>query len=80
MSTAVKSVKPITLSALALSPKSRAKLAETLLASLDKPGHEEIDRSWAKEAEDRIRAFDASEMDCVSGKEVFRQLKSRKRA
>ena len=42
--------------ALSLPPKSRAKLAEKLLESLDDPRQKEIDRLWAEEAEDRIHA------------------------
>jgi len=42
--------------ALSLPPRSRAKLAEKLLESLDDPKQKEIDRLWAEEAEDRIDA------------------------
>ena len=78
MSATTKSVEPITRSALALPPKSRAKLAETLLASLDNPDQSEIDALWAVEAENRITAYEAGKMRAFSGKEVFRALKSRK--
>jgi len=36
--------------------RSRAKLAEKPLESLDDPKQKEIDRLWAEEAEDRIDA------------------------
>ncbi|MET0502840.1 MAG: addiction module protein, partial [Candidatus Binatia bacterium] len=42
--------------ALSLPPRSRAKLAEQLLESLDDPKQKEIDRLWADEVEDRIDA------------------------
>ena len=64
--------------ALSLPAKSRAKLAEKLLESLDDPRQEEIDRLWAEEAEDRIDAFERSDLKAIPGKEVFRRLKHRK--
>ena len=39
--------------ALSLPPRSRAKLAERLLESLEDPKQKEIDRLWADEVEDR---------------------------
>jgi hypothetical protein len=41
--------------ALSLPPRSRAKLAERLLESLDDPKQREIDRLWAEEVEARKR-------------------------
>ncbi|HZV33715.1 MAG TPA: addiction module protein, partial [Verrucomicrobiae bacterium] len=70
----------ITRSALALPPKSRARLAETLLESLDNPDQKEIDALWATEAEDRIKAYESGKMQAFPGKEVFRALKARKRS
>ncbi|MHB8519609.1 MAG: addiction module protein [Limisphaerales bacterium] len=65
--------------ALALPPGSRARLAEKLLASLDQPGQKDVDALRAREAEDRIDAFDAGQLRAISGASVFRALKSRKR-
>ena len=65
--------------ALSLPPRSRAKLAEKLLESLDEPRQKEIDRLWAHEAEDRIDAYERSELKAIPGKEVFRRLKPRKK-
>jgi putative addiction module component (TIGR02574 family) len=65
--------------ALSLPPKSRAKLAEKLLESLDDPKQREIDRLWAEEVEDRIDAYEKGPLKAVPGKEVFRHLKPRKR-
>lgn len=73
-------MQPITKSALALPAKSRAKLAEALLKSLDNPNQEELDGLWAVEAEERINAFESGKMKSFPGKEVFRALKSRKRS
>jgi putative addiction module component (TIGR02574 family) len=65
--------------ALSLPPKSRAKLAEKLLESLDDPRQREIDRLWAEEVEDRIDAYEKGALKTVPGKEVFRRLRPRKK-
>jgi len=65
--------------ALSLPPRSRAKLAEQLLASLDDPKQREIDRLWADEVEDRIDAYERGELKAILGKEVFRRLNPRKK-
>ena len=58
--------------ALALSPLDRAALVEKLLASLDQPDSA-IDKLWAKEAEDRIDAYEAGGMEAISAEEVFKK-------
>ena len=65
--------------ALSLPPRSRAKLAEKLLESLDKPNQKEIDRLWADEAEARIDAFERGEIGTIPGKDVFRKIKRGKK-
>lgn len=65
--------------ALSLPPKTRAKLAEKLLESLDDPKQKEIDRLWAEEAEARINAYEKGDIKAVPGKEVFRRLRPRKK-
>jgi len=65
--------------ALALPPRSRAKLAEQLLQSLDAPNQKEIDSLWADEAEVRVDAYERGEIKAVSVREVFRNLRVRKR-
>ena len=65
--------------ALSLPPRSRAKLAEKLLESLDDPKQREIDRLWAEEVEDRIDAYEKGYLMAIPGKEVFRRLKPRKK-
>jgi putative addiction module component (TIGR02574 family) len=64
--------------ALSLPPRSRAKLAEKLLESLDDPKQKEFDSLWREEVEDRIDAYDKGSLKAVPGKEVFRNLKPRK--
>ena len=65
--------------ALALPPRSRAKLAEQLLQSLDAPNQKEIDSLWADEAEARVEAYKRGEIKAVSARAVFRKLRTRKR-
>ena len=65
--------------ALSLPPRSRAKLAEKLLESLDNPRQQEIDRLWAEEVEDRIDAYEKGSLKAIPGNEVFRRLKPRKK-
>ena len=65
--------------ALSLPPRSRAKLAEKLLESLDDPRQREIDRLWAEEVEDRIEAYEKGYLKAIPGKEVFQRLKPRKK-
>lgn len=59
--------------ALALPLAERAALAEALLSSLDRPDPR-IDELWAKEAEDRLAAFEAGEMEAIPAEEVFTEL------
>ena len=65
--------------ALSLPPRSRAKLAERLLESLDDSTQKEIDRLWADEVEDRIDAYERGDLKAIPGEEVFRPLKPRKK-
>ena len=59
--------------ALRLPPDERATVIEQLLSSLDQPD-DRIDALWAKEAEDRIAAYEAGEMQAISAEEVFAEL------
>ena len=65
--------------ALSLPPKSRARLADKLLESLDEPRQREIESLWAEEVEDRIDAYERSEIKVISGKEVFRKYRTKKK-
>jgi putative addiction module component (TIGR02574 family) len=59
--------------ALALPLVERAALAEELLSSLDRPDPQ-IDALWAKEAEDRLAAFEGGEMEAIPAEDVFTEL------
>lgn len=50
--------------ALALGAAERAALAQRLLSSLDEPDAR-VDALWLREAEDRLAAFRAGEMDAI---------------
>jgi putative addiction module component (TIGR02574 family) len=65
--------------ALSLPPRSRAKLAEKLLESLDHPKQRGVDRLWAEEVEDRIDAYEKGYVKTIPGRQVFRRMKPRKK-
>lgn len=60
--------------ALALRPSQKAKLIDSLLSSLDKSDRE-IDELWAKEAEDRIDAYDRGKIKAVSLEKVLEKYR-----
>ena len=66
--------------ALSLPQEDRAELADKILQSLDETDQDEVDARWAREAEDRISAFDRGEIQAIPGEEVFSSLKPRQRA
>jgi len=66
--------------ALALPQEARAELADKLLLSLNDKDQDEFDARWAREAEDRISAFDRGEIPAIPGDEVFASMKTRRRA
>ena len=51
--------------ALALRPSQKAELIDKLLSSLDK-SDKEIDELWAKEAENRIDAYDRGNIKAIA--------------
>jgi putative addiction module component (TIGR02574 family) len=60
--------------ALTLLPAERAELIDKLLVSLDKSDHE-IEKKWAKEAEDRIDAYDKGKIKAISLEEVLKKYR-----
>jgi len=64
--------------ALGLPANERAAFAERLLSSLD-PDLSEIDQLWAKEAEDRLDAYERGEIGSIPAEEVFDAIKNRNR-
>ncbi len=57
--------------ALSLPPDERAEVVDRLLTSLGSPPDSEIEQLWAKEAEDRLDAFEQGEIKTFSAKRVF---------
>ncbi|MBU4199193.1 MAG: addiction module protein [Verrucomicrobia bacterium] len=64
--------------AIHLPPVERAELVEQILSSFDFPAREEIDALWAKEAEDRIAAYDRGEIKAIPASQVFEKINRRK--
>ena len=60
--------------ALALSPQDRAEVLERLLASFQTPPDPSFDHLWAKEAEDRLDAYDRGELSAVPADEVLARI------
>ncbi len=60
--------------ALTLKPSQKAKLIDRLLSDLDKPDRE-IDELWAKEAENRIDAYDRGNIKSVPLEKVLEKYK-----
>lgn len=64
------SLKQIEEQARALSAEDRAKLAESLLESLQVP-LSDIEKAWGEEIEQRIAAFDRGEISAYPAEDVF---------
>lgn len=60
--------------ALTLNPSEKAQLIDKLLSSLDKPDTE-IDELWAKEAEDRINAYEQGKLRAISLEKVLQKYR-----
>ena len=60
--------------ALTLKPSEKAQLIDKLISSLDKPD-KEIDELWAKEAEDRIAAYDQGKIKAISLEKVLQKYR-----
>jgi Putative addiction module component len=62
---------------LSLPMSSRAQLARLLLDSLEKAENDdELERSWACEADERVRQIDANEVDLLDGEDVLREMRA----
>ncbi|AUB82433.1 addiction module protein [Candidatus Thiodictyon syntrophicum] len=58
---------------ISLPPQERAALVEGIIASLDRPDPS-LDALWLKEAQDRLAAYDAGELEAIDADEVFAEL------
>jgi len=59
-----------------LDPSERARLIDVLWESLDEERIKETEAKWAVESEDRIEAFERSELPAVDGPAALRELRS----
>ena len=57
--------------ALALPPVERAELVEEILSSFDFPARADVDALWAREAEDRIDAYEGGELTTRPAREAI---------
>jgi len=64
--------------ALALGTQERAELVERLLATFQSPPDPHIDELWAREAEDRLEAYDRGELKSVPAEEIFERIRQRR--
>jgi len=60
--------------ALTLKPAQKAELIDKLLSSLDVPD-KEIDELWAKEAEDRLDAYEQGKIKAVGLEKVLEKYR-----
>ena len=58
-----------------LNPTERAMLIDLLWESLDEARIKEIEAKWGTESEDRIDAFERSELSVVDGPAALRELR-----
>jgi len=61
--------------ALKLSPYERARLADSLLVSLDEDVDREIEKSWAEESEKRLNAYQRGDIRSLEGPAAMAQLR-----
>ncbi len=71
------SIQELEAEALKLDPKSRARLAGKLLASLENLSEEENTRLWVEEAERRAVEMDTQPDASTSVKDVFREVRAK---
>ena len=64
--------------AIHLPPVEWAELVEQILSSFDHPSRKEIDALWAKEAEDRIDAYDQGKIKAIPASQVFEKINRQK--
>lgn len=61
---------------LALPESERAALLEDILSSFDPDLRKSVDKAWAAEAEDRLRAFEEGKMESVSLDEARNRVRA----
>ena len=61
-----------------LPPEERIELAEGILATIESPTLQELDASWAREAEDRLAAVSRGELQLIPGELVFEKIRKKR--
>ena len=62
---------------LSLPLESRTELVDKLLESLNVPIKEDIEQSWAEEAEKRLGEIVSGNVETIPGDEVFKKIRDR---
>jgi len=68
--------KTLSVQARKLSPSERLELVDDILASIDEPDPN-IDRLWAKEAEDRLAAYHRGEIKAIPLEQVLAKYRGK---
>ena len=68
--------KTLSVQARKLSPSERLQLVDDILASLDEPDPN-IDRLWAKEAEERLAAYRSGEIKAIPLEQVLAKYRGK---
>jgi putative addiction module component (TIGR02574 family) len=68
--------KTLSMQARKLSPSERLQLVDDILASLDEPDTN-IDRLWAKEAEDRLAAYRRGDIKAIPLEQVLAKYRGK---
>ncbi len=63
--------------AVGLPPIERAELVEGILSSFDFPSRADIDAAWAREAEDRIDAYERGDIAAIPASKVFEKIEKK---
>ena len=63
--------------AVGLPPIERAELVEGILSSFDFPARADIDAAWAREAEDRIDAYERGDIAAIPASKVFEKIEKK---
>ena len=59
---------------LTLPAKSRAEVIHRLLNSLNSTHVSDIEQAWAREAEDRLAAYERGDMQAIPAEDVYREV------
>ena len=61
--------------AIALSPETRAALAEELWLSVDEKGRKQIEAAWSDEIDRRVTQLESGDAELIPGEQVMREAR-----